>query len=207
MTDRLEEVLEQLEDEQEDREVLALVQAAPPFPGQAGAGREQGEEPGGVRSDGAAAPSGTPLPAEQAGQARPGADEPEAPRRRDGTGGEVWAAGVPERSPGGTRVLWPEEGAGQPRGGEAWEAGRLTAGPSNWAGAGTSRTRPGRDSVPELYRQVSRAVWAAGAAAPAAQAVTVTEQRAAPAAGLTVGELDRAVRRDSRRYDGGMTLY
>ena len=57
-----------------------------------------------------------------------------------------------------------------------------------------------------LYRQLSRESVLSGTSRPASVAV-VQEISAPPAAGLTAGELDLAMRRDSRRYDGGMTIY
>ena len=57
-----------------------------------------------------------------------------------------------------------------------------------------------------LYRQLSRSLEGEGTSRPAAVAV-VHEVSSPPAAGLTAGELDLAMRRDSRRYDGGMTIY
>ena len=39
------------------------------------------------------------------------------------------------------------------------------------------------------------------------RAATTDRQMSAGAPSLTVDELDRAVRRDSRRYDGGMSIY
>ena len=59
--------------------------------------------------------------------------------------------------------------------------------------------------VERLYRRMAEAV----AVSPISAAVpgVVREERTAETAGLTVRELDRAVRRDSRRYDGGMSIY
>ena len=57
-----------------------------------------------------------------------------------------------------------------------------------------------------LYRQLSRESVLSGSSRPASVAV-VQGISAPPAAGLTAGELDLAMRRDSRRYDGGMTIY
>lgn len=69
------------------------------------------------------------------------------------------------------------------------------------------RTEAGSDSaLPELYRQL--AAEAAGQQAGKSPAVAVVHESVpSAAAGLTAGELDRAIRRDSRRYDGGMTIY
>lgn len=60
----------------------------------------------------------------------------------------------------------------------------------------------------ELYRrtvQAARPAMASPAAPQAGQGVRLGEPEAPRQ--LTVDELDRAVRRDSRRYDGGMTLF
>jgi len=59
-----------------------------------------------------------------------------------------------------------------------------------------------------LYKQAVRATRPAAQAMPAGQAGrTFRAEEPGRAAALTVEELDRAVRRDSRRYDGGMTLF
>lgn len=59
--------------------------------------------------------------------------------------------------------------------------------------------------VERLYRRMAEAVAVSPVSA-AAHGV-FREEQTAEAAGLTVRELDRAVRRDSRRYDGGMNIY
>lgn len=79
-----------------------------------------------------------------------------------------------------------------------------TAGPEGGREGGAEEDR----GLERLYRDTARA------ARPAASALPV-EQAGRPAgaedpgrtAALTVDELDRAVRRDSRRYDGGLTLF
>lgn len=59
-----------------------------------------------------------------------------------------------------------------------------------------------------LYRQTVQAGRAPTQAAPVEQAGrTMRAEEPGRTAALTVDELDRAVRRDSRRYDGGMTLF
>lgn len=59
-----------------------------------------------------------------------------------------------------------------------------------------------------LYRQAARASRPAPQALPVGQAgQALRAEEPGRAAALTVEELDRAVRRDSRRYDGGMTIY
>lgn len=70
-----------------------------------------------------------------------------------------------------------------------------------------SRLTPDRTSgLAALYRQVIREPSFSGISRPASVAV-VQEVSSPSAPGLTAGELDLAMRRDSRRYDGGMTIY
>ena len=75
-------------------------------------------------------------------------------------------------------------------------------------GAAVGKGLPGGQAfsgVEHLYRRMAEAV----AVSPISAAVpgVVREEQTAETAGLTVRELDRAVRRDSRRYDGGMSIY
>ena len=56
-----------------------------------------------------------------------------------------------------------------------------------------------------LYRQVRAASWGENAVQTAG--VAVTQEAVLPETELRLGQLDRAMRRDSRRYDGGMTIY
>ena len=59
-----------------------------------------------------------------------------------------------------------------------------------------------------LYRQTVQAGRVPAQATPVEQAGrTMRAEEPGRTAALTVDELDRAVRRDSRRYDGGMTLF
>lgn len=74
-------------------------------------------------------------------------------------------------------------------------------------GATVGKALPGGQAsgVERLYRRMAEAVAVSPISA-AAHGV-IREEQTAEAAGLTVRELDRAVRRDSRRYDGGMNIY
>ena len=74
-------------------------------------------------------------------------------------------------------------------------------------GATVGKALPGGQAsgVERLYRRMAEAVAVSPVSA-AAHGV-IREEQTAEAAGLTVRELDRAVRRDSRRYDGGMNIY
>ena len=57
-----------------------------------------------------------------------------------------------------------------------------------------------------LYRRLARAVIPAQKRRASGQ-TAAAERQSVGTPSLTVDELDRAVRRDSRRYDGGMELY
>lgn len=71
--------------------------------------------------------------------------------------------------------------------------------------AGTGRDTPGLE---RLYRQAVQAVRPGAPALPPEGAVrTIRAQEPEGAAASAVDELDRAVRRDSRRYDGGMSIF
>ena len=65
----------------------------------------------------------------------------------------------------------------------------------------------GRLGLEELYRRTAHAARPVLQAAGGPEGRTVRmDERDAPRQ-LTVDELDRAVRRDSRRYDGGMSIF
>ena len=73
---------------------------------------------------------------------------------------------------------------------------------------GLSLNRPGPGSgLRMLYRRAGEAVRSAIVPVAASSGITVFQDSSGAAAGLTAEELDRAVRRDSRRYDGGMSIY
>lgn len=66
----------------------------------------------------------------------------------------------------------------------------------------------GSAALAELYRGAAEGARApAPALAPERTAWAVPEREEGGPPGLTVEELDRAVRRDSRRYDGGMSIF
>lgn len=77
----------------------------------------------------------------------------------------------------------------------------------------TADIAPGsEDALAVLYRRsvdaAGRIYLPGGSSGSAGQEkVVVVQESAASPMGLTAEELDRAVRRDSRRYDGGMTIY
>ena len=73
---------------------------------------------------------------------------------------------------------------------------------------GPARSGPEQAGLKGLYRQTVQGLRPAAPALPPEQAGrTVRAQEPGSAASLAVDELDRAVRRDSRRYDGGMSIY
>lgn len=220
MTDWIETLLGGTQEEREDEERPALDGAAEhpvrlPWPETVN-GPEQGQEPDQepvpeIRTGGTAdAP---------AAAYRPGAWEPAGPLEPEKPAYRPWGD---EPEDGGTppqalEAAVMEAGGADP---PAWAAG---AAPRSGAAAPPGQTGPGRAQTPsppaapdraggqglaELYRQTARAALPpAPAAAPAQSRQGVLEHEPGGAPGLTAEELDRAVRRDSRRYDGGMTIF
>lgn len=145
----------------------------------------RGEGPGGAGSEdsGGADPEAGRPPAEGAlgdGQAAPAAGPQWKDWLRTAEGGEA--------SPAGTAVAEVRDGPAPD--------------------AGTAAPRPGEWGLERLYQQASQA------ARPAAPALTAPQGGRTLRLGepeqlrpLTVDELDRAVRRDSWRYDGGMDIF
>lgn len=124
--------------------------------------------------------------------------------RADGPEGAVWSE---ELDPETGRTVWTLARAGLGRETDgAWDAGTEAdgaAGPGRRPEAGTAGS-----ALAELYRGAAAEGRApAPAAVPEGGRRTVLERTAEGAPGLTVEELDRAVRRDSRRYDGGMSIF
>lgn len=207
MTDWIERMLGEDEEEAEDEEWPALDGTAelhPPGPPRPEAVDEAEEEP---------APEGRPdRPVDASGTAyRPGAGEPA--RRRSQDGGTESPGPLPQALAAAAR----EAGEMKPAPGAAGYAGRTADGiDEGQTGAGaaegplrrTTEEQAGGRGLAELYRQTARAVRpAASAAAPARIGSRAPEREAGAPPPLTAEELDRAVRRDSRRYDGGMTIY
>lgn len=127
--------------------------------------------------------------------------------RADGPEGAVWSE---ELDPETGRTVWTlaRAGLGRETGG-AWDAGTeadRAAGPGRRPEAGAAGSALA--GLAELYRGAAAEGRApAPAAVPEGGRRTVLERTAEGAPGLTVEELDRAVRRDSRRYDGGMSIF
>lgn len=171
-------------------------------------GRTAGEAPAPAwvarRPDGAAGPQVSAWEAEgvraaekETGQGPPepagGERQPEAPewrKSRDEPRALKW--------PGGEFKAIPPErpGEGARRGTERELPSSAPRGPGD-----------GRLGLEELYRRTAQAARPAFQAAGGPDGRTVRmDERDAPRQ-LTVDELDRAVRRDSRRYDGGMSIF
>ena len=81
-------------------------------------------------------------------------------------------------------------------------------GAAGLAPEGAERPEAAQAGLKGLYRQTVQGLRPAASALPPEQAGrTARVQEPGSAASLAVDELDRAVRRDSRRYDGGMSIY
>ena len=153
----------------------------------------------------------------------------ETAEERAETAGELWKDGPvwtvrgarPEmdgalRTAAAVRTARAEEALQLPRDGDpawaGWEwaaRGGITGTALDGAGrSGPGRAGPEQAGLKGLYRQTVRGLRPAAPALPPEQAGrTVRAQEPGSAASLAVDELDRAVRRDSRRYDGGMSIY
>ena len=187
MIDRIEELLSRMAAEEDDGQEDAPVLEAggrPPAVLRRRDGDETAED--GREEDGPGAPDGAPE-----GLDAPAAEGPEEEPVLS------WDRPAPLPPPESARN--GEEDGPAPHAAAQAEAG------DGWA-----LPAAGPDGLEELYRQTARETLPP-AALPAPQAgMTGLGPRAAEpgtAASLAVGELDRAVRRDSRRYDGGMTIY
>lgn len=102
-----------------------------------------------------------------------------------------------------TAAVMDAGGAGLPAG----PMGRTAVQPSPVA-VKPEQSGAGDRGLAELYRQTAQAVRPATPAVTPAQAGSrVLEREDAGGPPLTAEELDRAVRRDSRRYDGGMSIF
>ena len=162
---------------------------------------------GGLWLDGAAkrrAADGTPRPGRQmdeAGELELGAD----------LDGPAWAlSGSAEVLSGAGR-----KGATEGYDGTVWTGGTAAEIPVGWAATGIEgakvlaeldkAARSAVGGVKWLYRQTAAAEWPT-APGLTMQTVRQAEREIGPAA-LTLEELDRAVRRDSRRYDGEMSIF
>lgn len=200
MIDRLDELLAQMADEddeeQEDRLALGAGRASPAA---AGSGAESGrenrpevenrEKPGQAGDETASGPmdNGGPWAAapRAAGVNPPAGGGPEARYENELTAPRTLRAGDGRMAEGLKPVLADGNTEAAPTPGAAAERG-----------------------LEELYRRTAQAVRLSAQNLPVEQAGrTLRAEEPGRAAALTVDELDRAVRRDSRRYDGGMTIF
>lgn len=195
-------------------EPQALWEGAPD--GEGGPGGGAGETPPeaegedlGARAGDAAEHDGDPYPAPGYGlswaQGREAAEGEAEADERSGPSGPA-ALGGAEWSADGSVWRWTAlDGglAGEARQGlahEPQESGGMDEGP---APAGTAGDGIG---VEWLYRRAAQAVWQDGPGR-TVQAPAVRLEDGPAASALSLEEIDRAVRRDSRRYDGELTIY
>ena len=146
----------------------------------------QAGQPDGGLSGGLAGSMAESLAESLAGKLSEGVDR----LTRRGAGGLSWGAVVPGPAPGSVEEPEAEDWAGPE--GVAWagEMGRDLAG------------------LEALYQRTAQAVRPeAPGLDDGGAGIAVRAEEPVPAAALTVEELDRAVRRDSRRYDGQMELF
>ena len=195
MTDRIEELLSQMaaedEDEERQEDVLALPSAEEAVP--AAPRRDAGETRDGGTGDRSGGRTVEEIVSERPGPAA-GEMEPESAR----AGGELWKDGPVWRAPGAQTEAVGTLGAAAER--------AARTGPE-WTGRGGG-SGPAEAGLERLYRQTVRGLRPAAPALPQEQVGnTARAQEPGSAASLAVDELDRAVRRDSRRYDGGMSIY
>lgn len=206
MIDRLEELLASLEDEaeeeQENRAELGSEEAvsAPPALKRGAEKKEAPEEQVGERAE--------------IERKRQEPEEHRQERQRDEQGPRLREAEAGADEAGPAR----ESTEGLPWDGTVWSAagrGQSLETPLPGAGGGLSPEPPGGTeerpaaaewSLEGLYRKTRQVGQAAAPVLPA-ERPAVRGGPAEQSAGLTVDELDRAVRRDSRRYDGGMSIY
>lgn len=189
MVDRLEELLALMEaEDEEERENGLEVQWTKPS---ARAAPEAGEERDPPEPE--AEDRQGPLAGPELG---PGEGRGAGAAAQDGAGGRRMLA---EELDAATLALRPATGAVE----------RLAAGWNAPDGAGPAVVRRETGSaLEELYRRTAQAASPAALALPVEQAGRVPPaEEPGRSAALAVDELDRAVRRDSRRYDGGMSIY
>ena len=212
MTDRIEELLGSLgaEDEEEQEEVLALpvTEETVPFSPH----RDEGEAGDSGKSSGGTAEkreavvsSGLRSEWSESGEAPEGrtafAQSESLGRvanRRSVTTGEITS----EQPDLMARELWKV--------GPAWtvRGGTMSPALEGVGRSGAARAGLEQAGLKGLYRQTVQGLRpAAPVLLPEQVGRTARAQEPGSAASLAVDELDRAVRRDSRRYDGGMSIY
>ena len=203
MVDYLEQLLRQAADGTEDEEPEegeALPLDLPPGPA-AAAGPAAGPEEEGTPAGAERPPAGPEGPApedpggpdwRELGQNRPVPPPPAQPEAAPG--------GVAEELLGGMETALPPAGEG------GWIGAGDPAPTLPPLSAPSGQALEAESGLHALYRGVRAETWSGSAAQKAGVAV-VRESALPEGTGLTMGQLDRAVRRDSRRYDGGMSIY
>lgn len=204
MTDWIELMLGEDGEEAEDEERLALD------------GTAEVRRPVWPREDGAEDEMEPEAEPEKAPEWKPGYGmqdaAPEALGGTDWAGartdGTDWTKQTMEAGLDAIAPEWARETAGVGR-----ELGAELENRPETAGAGSPRAarkpdRGGSAALMELYRGAAEGARApAPALARSGTSRTMLERETGGAPPLTVEELDRAVRRDSRRYDGGMSIF
>lgn len=211
-------------DDEEREDVPALAQDAAVIPsprGETGVGTDMepaSAEMGSGRRGGRTAEE---IMADRPGRAAgaPAEDESGAAVETLWKEGPVWSVGSVEPAINAAgRLHGTEEAlrAVEAGGTETVETSRMTAGAERTVRtetevsplAGTRRAHQVQAGLEGLYRQTVQAARPAAPALPPEPAGrSVRAQEPGSAASLAVDELDRAVRRDSRRYDGGMSIF
>ena len=219
MIDRIEELLAELaaEDEEEQEDILAQKRGAVVSSGPRSERNERGKAPEGrtafaqAESSDRAANRRSVTTGETDAESAPAAGE----LWKDGP---VWTVrgGSPEideaqRMATAEQAAQTEEILLPVRDGDFVLAGSEGAAQGSVLGLALERlgrSGAGQAGLEGLYCQTVRGLRPAAPALPPEQAGrTAREREPGSAASLAVDELDRAVRRDSRRYDGGMSIY
>jgi hypothetical protein len=183
MTDALEELLEQISPEEQETDLLEWLETGAWAVSSGVSGTGTGDEP---------------ETGDTGAEDRTGAEEgPSLPYE--------WTEEA--ESPRGTVTGQTGEMAGQSAQGREEQADPAASGTGAWETIAGAARREDERSAAELYQQVVRAGYLAGATGGQTSRTVVTQQMTTGAPSLTADQLDRAVRRDSRRYDGGMELY
>ncbi|MBD5085578.1 MAG: hypothetical protein HDT33_11155 [Clostridiales bacterium] len=203
MVDRLEELLAQMADEDDEEQEDALALNAERVPPDAPAPRSEGRTEG---SEDLGNPEGTEQ--EEREMASGSIENGELWERIPRTGGEQTSeddrpASAPENGLTAPHALRARdgqvlEGLGLAKPATAAEDAEATPAPGTAADRG----------LEELYHRTAQASRPAAQSLPVEQAGrTLRAEEPGRTAALTVDELDRAVRRDSRRYDGGISIF
>ena len=200
MVDRLEELLEMMETEDEDEEredALALTDRTVP-----GLVSPEGDDGDANPSGDARTDQGVPLAAENQAPGGEGLSGDKPAEDADAPAEDVWRWKLVETPGEAVAEAVRMAGKSRPENSGMHRSVEQGGEPAQTAARGA------QSGLEELYRRTAQASRPPVQGLPVEQAGR-THQAEEPgrAAALTVDELDRAVRRDSRRYDGGITIY